>query len=477
MKLDRIMIAAPKSGSGKTTITCAILQILKEQGEKVAAYKCGPDYIDPMFHKTVLGIESKNLDTFFSDEEQTRALFLEGRTERGISVLEGVMGLYDGLGGICEEGSSYHLAKVTKTPIVLVVDAKGMGRSVTALLAGFLSYDTEKLIKGVIFNRMTQAYYERIAPIVKKELGLIPLGCFPEQKLSIPSRHLGLYLPDELSEIRTQIKSAAQKLCTTCSVEQLREIARGAEELESPFRKQREEKGRTEAFPAKTRSVIAVAKDEAFCFYYEDNLALLEHYGAKLHYFSPLHDKELPKHCSAVLLGGGYPELYAKKLSENASMRGAVREAFAQKMPMVAECGGFLYLHESLQCRDGKVYPMAGVLSGSCMDRKKLVRFGYVEIREKKSRFLPEGESIKGHEFHYFDSSDNGKACMARKPVSEKEYSCILEGGHYWFGFPHLYYPSNPHFAQAFVEMAKRFSDERYGKFYEKKIDNEKILY
>ena len=157
MKLDRVMIAAPASGSGKTTVTCALLQALQDAGKKVVAFKCGPDYIDPMFHRTVLGVPSRNLDTFFTDEKETRRLLTAGKEEAHLAVFEGVMGLYDGLGGVREEGSSYHLAKVTKTPIILVVDAKGMGRSVLALIAGFLSYDKDRLIKGVIFNRMSGA--------------------------------------------------------------------------------------------------------------------------------------------------------------------------------------------------------------------------------------------------------------------------------------------------------------------------------
>lgn len=459
MKINRIMIAAPKSGSGKTTITCALLQALKDAGERVVSYKCGPDYIDPMFHKTVLGIESKNLDTFFTGEDETKQLFLQGCTEGETAVLEGVMGLYDGLGGIREEGSSYHLAKVTKTPIVLVVDAKGMGRSVIALLAGFLAYDTEKLIKGIIFNRMSQAYYEVIRPIAEKELGVMLLGCFPEQKQHIQSRHLGLYLPQEVSDIRVRLKETAQELCHNLSIEAVIRIAEGAPLLDAPSGKEGWAEPETEYSRIENQAVIAVARDEAFCFYYAENLALLERCGVRLQFFSPLRDKALPEHCCGVLLGGGYPELYAKELSENTEMRHSIQQAFLCGMPMTAECGGFLYLHKSLRNRDGISYPMAGVLSGNCRDMGRSVRFGYVEIREMESCFLPEGESIRGHEFHYFDSSDNGTACTARKPVSGKEYPCIIKGAHYWFGFPHLYYPSNPKFAENFVKAAKNFAE------------------
>ena len=206
-KIRRIMIAAPKSGSGKTTITCGLLHIFKEDGEDIYSCKCGPDYIDPMFHRQVLGVPSRNLDTFFTGEDGTRKLFLKERREGELVVMEGVMGLYDGLGGIREEGSSYHLAKVTQTPIILVVDAKGMGKSVLPLITGFLAYDKEHLIRGVIFNRMSAVYYEILKPLAEEELGIAVLGYFPENKdLQIASRHLGLCLPGELEDLQGKIR-------------------------------------------------------------------------------------------------------------------------------------------------------------------------------------------------------------------------------------------------------------------------------
>lgn len=453
MKLDRVMIAAPKSGSGKTTITCALLQSLKEQGIPVVSYKCGPDYIDPMFHKEVLGVPSKNLDTFFTGEEETRALLTAGRTEGELAVLEGVMGLYDGLGGIREEGSSYHLAKVTGTPIVLVVDAKGMGKSVLALIAGFLQYDTEKLIRGVILNRMSGACYQTIRPLIEKELPVAVLGYVPDQKhLELKSRHLGLVLPKEQEEVKQQIREFAAELQKTVSIEKIREIAAEAVELPEMSKGDSDLRYHFEDSP-----VIAVAWDEAFCFYYEDNLRLLEEHGARLRYFSPLHDSRLPEGCDGILLGGGYPELHLQELEQNGSMRNEIRAAMEQDIPCVAECGGFMYLHEAIEDQEGKQYRMAGVLPGICINKGKLVRFGYIELQEKKPSFLPEGTKIRGHEFHYYDSSDNGEDCMAVKPVTGKSYPCVIETQNRFLGFPHLYYPSNPGFAENFVEKARDF--------------------
>ena len=369
-----------------------------------------------MFHEKVIGVPSKNLDTFFTGEEGTRKLFMDSITDgERIAVMEGVMGLYDGLGGILEEGSSYHLAKVTKTPIVLVVDAKGMGRSVVSLLAGFLAYDKEQLIRGVILNRISKGYYERIKPLIEKELNLCVAGFLPEkEEFHIGSRHLGLVLPDEpegAGELADDGESTAEEAC-----------AGGTGNA----------KGTIGAESMMNGPVIAVARDEAFCFYYADNLRLLEENGAKIRYFSPLRDEELPNGCQALLFGGGYPELYAGKLSGNHKMRAAVRNAVENGMPIVAECGGFLYLHSAMKDKEGVSHEMAGVLPAVCFYTGKSVRFGYVEMRDEQGHFLPKGETIKGHEFHYYESTDNGTDAAAVKPVTGKEYPCVIEDENRW---------------------------------------------
>lgn len=467
MKINRFMIAAPKSGNGKTMITCALLQLLKDRGKNVSSYKCGPDYIDPMFHRKVLGVPSKNLDTFFTDEKTTVQLFLDKRADGDFAVLEGVMGLYDGLGGIYEQGSSYHLAKVTQTPIILVVDAKGMGKSVLALIAGFLQYDTHHLIKGVLLNRMSKGYYDIIKPLIEKELSVKVVGYFPEQKdIRLESRHLGLVMPDELADIKEQLDELAGRLKKTIDLDMLLDIAAEAEEITKTTN--------TEQMQIQNQNNtvnIAVAMDEAFCFYYEDNLRLLEKYGAKLQYFSPLHDTSLPKDCDAMLLGGGYPELYAKELSENLSMRNSIKTAFKTGLPTVAECGGFMYLHTYIHniCEEDAdaqnyVFGMTGALDSECHFKGKLVRFGYIELAEKHSNFLPPNEKIKAHEFHYYDSTDNGADCIATKPATGRSYDCVISHDNYWLGFPHLYYPSNPHFAESLVRKAYKYRRNKNGK-------------
>ena len=372
------MIAAPKSGSGKTTITCALLKAFKDAGHKMISYKCGPDYIDPMFHQKIIDIPSKNLDTFFTDEETTKQLFLKDRREDELVILEGVMGLFDGLGGIQEEGSSYHLAKVTKTPIILVVDAKGMGRSVIPLIAGFLAYDKERLMKGIILNRMSKTYYEIIKPLIEKELCIEVLGYVPDCKdFYVGSRHLGLLLPNEIENIKEQLHITSEQLKKTISLESVFQIAENAEKLDrvNNISLSNSKKNIERAWNDKERPVIGAAKDEAFCFYYEDNLHLLEEYGARIEYFSPLHDTKLPEQCCGLLLSGGYPELYADKLSQNADMLSLIRQAAEDKMPIVAECGGFMYLHSAISDKEANLHTMSGVLPGKCYNTGKLVRF------------------------------------------------------------------------------------------------------
>lgn len=448
----RIMIAAPQSGSGKTLITCALLQALKEKNYHLESFKCGPDYIDPMFHKTVLGISSRNLDPFFTEDSITRMLLSKGQDSRDLAVIEGVMGLYDGLGGICEEASSYALAKATNTPILLTVNARGMGRSLLALLSGFLQYDTAHLIKGVILNQTPSSFASVLAKEIEETFHIPVVASFPvRDDVRIESRHLGLVMPYELEDIQSRLKIASQVLCENANIEQILEIAKSAPKLEYDVESDIKHK-----ITEKTIR-IGVARDEAFCFYYEDNLDLLKSLGAKLIFFSPLHDDTLPKDLDGILFGGGYPELYLKELEENESMRNSVKSAIENKMPSLAECGGFMYLHDTIFDSEKKPYKMAGVIHAGCMKKERLVRFGYLTLNSKTDSFLKKGETIRGHEFHYYDSEDNGECAIAKKPVGTKSWECVHAGSDHWWGFAHLSYYSNPKFAEKFAEACRSY--------------------
>ena len=455
----RIMIAAPQSGSGKTLITCALLQALKEKNYYLESFKCGPDYIDPMFHKTVLGISSRNLDPFFTEDSITRMLLAKGQDSRDLAVIEGVMGLYDGLGGIREEASSYALAKATNTPIILTVNARGMGRSLLALLSGFLQYDTAHLIKGVILNQTPSSFASVLAKEIEETFHIPVVASFPvRDDVRIESRHLGLVMPYELEDIQSRLKIASQVLCENANIEQILEIAKGAPKLEYDVKRDIKQK-----LTEKTIR-IGVARDEAFCFYYEDNLDLLKSLGAKLIFFSPLHDDTLPKDLDGILFGGGYPELYLKELEENESMRNSVKSAIENKMPSLAECGGFMYLHDTIFDSEKKPYKMAGVIHACCMKKERLVRFGYLTLNSKTDSFLKKGETIRGHEFHYYDSEDNGECAIAKKPVGTKSWECVHAGSDHWWGFAHLSYYSNPKFAEKFAEACRSYKTNKIAK-------------
>ena len=455
----RIMIAAPQSGSGKTLITCALLQALKEKNYYLESFKCGPDYIDPMFHKTVLGISSRNLDPFFTEDSITRMLLAKGQDSRDLAVIEGVMGLYDGLGGIREEASSYALAKATNTPIILTVNARGMGRSLLALLSGFLQYDTAHLIKGVILNQTPSSFASVLSKEIEETFHIPVVASFPvRDDVRIESRHLGLVMPYELEDIQSRLKIASQVLCENANIEQILEIAKSAPKLEYDVKRDIKQK-----LTEKTIR-IGVARDEAFCFYYEDNLDLLKSLGAKLIFFSPLHDDTLPKELDGILFGGGYPELYLKELEENESMRNSVKSAIENKMPSLAECGGFMYLHDTIFDSEKKPYKMAGVIHACCMKKERLVRFGYLTLNSKTDSFLQKGETIRGHEFHYYDSEDNGECAIAKKPVGTRSWECVHAGSDHWWGFAHLSYYSNPKFAEKFAEACRSYKTNKIAK-------------
>ena len=376
MHIPRFMIAAVKSGSGKTVLTMAMLEALRQRGVSLRCCKCGPDYIDPMFHREILGLSSRNLDTFFTSPQLTREIFLSGRQDGDLVVMEGVMGLYDGLGGTRPEGSSYDLAKITGTPVILVLNARGMSRSALAVLRGFVDYDSDHLIRGFILNEITRTSYDRLKPLIEEELNIPVLGYMPHrEELAMGRRHLGLLRPSEIRDLKENAALAAQSLESSVDVDRILKIAESAPPFEEspsvlfPAGLPRPDKAVFGSGPAADEPVIAVARDPAFCFYYEENLMLLRYYGARIVEFSPLYDKKLPDNISGLILGGGYPELSSFQLNANESMRSAVREAVLGSMPTLAECGGFLYLQESI---DGK--QMTSVLPGQSRGTGRLVR-------------------------------------------------------------------------------------------------------
>ena len=465
--IPRILIAAAGSGSGKTMITCALLEVLRRRGLPLRACKCGPDYIDPMFHRKVLGIESRNLDSYFMNADGI--LDALRRYPDECAVIEGVMGIYDGLDAGSKDGSCYEIAKISDTPVLLVVDASGVGRTVISQIKGILADDRYGLIQGILLNKISEVFYEKLFPVLKVELKnaghekIHILGGIPEiQGVGIGSRHLGLKLPDEVEDLKEKIARFADVLEDRCDIGTIVEMMESASQVSC-----HEEGSSKTSLPNKNTSdapVIAIARDEAFCFYYEENIEALQKAGACITYFSPIHDRCLPEGTSGLVLGGGYPELYLKELSGNTALLDSIRAAISQGMPVIAECGGFLYLHRTVKDQNGMDYSLAGAIDDECFYTDHLVRFGYMQITADNSSdpkaFGISLNGIKGHEFHYYDSTRNGEDCTAVKPTTGKTWKCMMAGENRLWGFPHLYYPSCEGLTEGFVRVAGAY--QRY---------------
>lgn len=579
MKSDipRLMLAAPSSGSGKTTLTLSLLGSLVSRDMKPSAFKCGPDYIDLMFYRRMLGLphqnsgqessqqeavaflqqssasfqesetplhesvaplhepatplqklatplhESKaplqdpratdipgyNLDLFFSSPDVVRGLLATGAKASDIAVLEGVMGFYDGA-GMTTTASSWHLADVTSTPVVLVVQPKGASLSVAALIQGFMHFKEQSGIKGVVLNMCSTSFGDKLASLIERECGIKVYGSMPRiAEAEIQSRHLGLVTPDDLEELQRKLRLLTAACTQNIDIDGLLELAHTAPAIEASLphitplehashtapsevplsnttsseaallhtapREQTMHVAPPEASlshialpaasqpqstPQKHTTRIAVAQDEAFCFYYRENLEMLEALGAELVPFSPLRDSELPHHISGLYLGGGYPELYAKTLSNNEAMLASLSTALQKGLPTLAECGGFLYLGKSLSDETGEAYPMVGALEGTASNSHKLGRFGYVTLTADEDTLIcSKGETVKGHEFHYWESTDPGRSFTAQKPHSPQHWPCVHSSNSLYAGFPHLYFWSNPSCATRFVQAAAAYTE------------------
>ena len=455
------MITAASSGSGKTMITCGLLELFKRKGLNPLACKCGPDYIDGLFHKQVLELEGMNLDSYFEAPEELRDKY--SRLSKGhLPVVEGVMGYFDGLGGSTTRASSWEVAHILDLPAVLVVDARGASVSLAAVIKGFLEFERPmgSQIKAVIFNRMSPMLYPRIRELVERETGIRAAGFVPELDfLKVGSRHLGLVLPEEIAGLREQMNRLGKCLEETIDWEFLAELGAEKEERDA-LEEENTEASCTAAFSFR----LGIAMDEAFCFYYQDNLRLLERLGGELVYFSPIHDRSLPKQLDGLILGGGYPELYCEALSLNESMRESVKKAAEGGLPVLGECGGYLYLLEELEAEDGRIWPMTGVLKGKGYKKGKNSRFGYIGVEaEKDSLYLKPGEQIRGHEFHYWDCEvlEEEWVMRAKKPVGNRSWPCIRIKNQVMAGFPHLFYPSCPAFAVRFAKACVRYKRKR----------------
>lgn len=448
--MKRFLIAAPASGMGKTSIALGLMRAFRNQGLAVQPFKTGPDYIDPAFHTQACGRSSRNLDLWMLEPEVIKSLFCENAEGADLSIVEGVMGLYDGLGHGFDNASSAHLARILEAPVILVIDGRGMSTSAAALVKGFKELDPRVKLAGVIINQVSgEKHYQLIRDAVET-LAQTPCFGYVEKipAASLESRHLGLIPSVETENLEEKLEFLAQSLMKSVDLKGLLQLAADApaitaEPIVVPL----------PDYPVR----IGIAKDEAFNFYYEDNLDFLRRYGVQWVPFSPLHDEALPENLGGIYLGGGFPEVFAEKLSLNAPMLASINHAAGSGIPIFAECGGYMYLMDAIRTFDGVIHPMTGILSGTAAMTKRLQRFGYVAISlDADSLFGPAGTRLKGHEFHR--SLREGieipvpayQVTKGRQP--HETWTCGENTGNVLAAYAHIHWMSNPQAALNFVK-------------------------
>ncbi len=448
MKL--LVVAGAHSGVGKTTVTAGILAALRRRGLRVAAFKAGPDYIDPSYLSRAAGSPCRNLDTWLLPQDAIGELVTRRAPHCDVGIIEGVMGLFDGRSGEDEAGSAAHLAKLLGAPVILVVDAYAMARSAAAMVLGFQRFDSQQPLAGVILNRVTgQSHYVMTAGPIKQATSLPVLGYLPgDEALHLPERHLGLIPMVEGPAGAEFFGRLAETVERQLDLDLLLRLG-------STF----QWRGVPRLFPVEPlspRGRIAVATDRAFSFYYRDSLDLLEAWGAELVPFSPLADRALPLSTDAVYIGGGFPELYARELAENEGMKEALRTVAREGKPIYGECGGLMYLGETLSDPEGRTFPMAGLVPlSSAMHSRQLI-LGYREARLLcDSPFLPTGRTVRGHEFHWSELREPPPRSKAAYlfPEQEGRYEGYVNGG-VFASYLHVHLASDPRLARNFVRAA-----------------------
>ena len=437
-----LVIAAPRSGSGKTTLTMALLALFKKKGLAPCAFKCGPDYIDPGFHRAVLGVGCCNLDLYLANSGTVQALYAKGAAGCGAAVVEGAMGYYDGVGGT-PAASAWQVGQTLGLSALLIATPAQL-----EALPGLLAAHAPHGVKAILLNQCPPEQVQMLKEKVSALTGLPVIGWLPPmQKAHFPARHLGLYMAGEIQGLAQRAAALAEELEQHLDWAKFIELfaAKAPAPLLLPQK-------------AKTPVRLAVAADEAFCFCYQESLEAFAAAGLEPVFFSPMRDQALPEKIDAVYLPGGYPELHAETLSGNAPMRAAIRRSLAAGLPCVAECGGFLYLGKSLESADGKIFPMVGALPGEGRKTPKLVRFGYAALTPNEDSMLfRKGESVPMHEFHHWDSTQNGTALHAEKPVSGKNWDCGFVSESLYAGFPHLYFAGWPQLCARLAAAARAY--------------------
>lgn len=445
--MNRFVLAGTGSGVGKTTFTIGIMRALMKRGLSVQGFKCGPDYIDPTYHTAVTKRPSRNIDSFMMEYDVVRDIVARASKDADVSIIEGVMGFYDGKSPLSNEGSAAQISELTNSPVILIVNGASMARSVAAIVKGFQMLDENANIVGVIANQLgSKNHYEIVKTAIEAEcevpvIGYLPKGAVP----TLPSRHLGLVPAIERGDLDDYFDELANAIEETVDLDQLLEITE-APEIKVDF-------SIFEKKPDRKSVHIAVAKDAAFNFYYEENLELLRGYGAEIHFFSPLDNEEVPPQAQGLYIGGGFPEEFAEQLSENTVSKNSIRSAIEKGLPTLAECGGFMYLTQSITNRAGETYEMLGVIEGHIKMQEKLAALGYREITGVTGNFLiNENEHAKGHEFHYSTYEGNHQTPAY---FSKGRFRAQHEGylrNNLVAGYTHFHFASNPKLVQNWLD-------------------------
>ena len=450
--MKRIMIAGTASGVGKTTISLGIMKALTKKGNKVSPYKVGPDYIDPGFHKYVTGNSSHNLDSWLFDEHTLKFLFQRSMRDKDISVIEGVMGLYDGFGIEKYTGSSAHVSKILKTPVILIIDARAMSTSAAAMALGYKLYDKDINIRGIILNNISgEVHYEMIKTVIERDVKIPCIGYLPfHSDISLQSRHLGLIPNEEICGLDLKIEKLSKLIEKFIDLDMLLRIAGDVEELPVVKNPNQHLNFKAEGL------TIGIAKDEAFSFYYEDNLTLLNELGVNIVKFSPMRDKDIPENVDGLYIGGGFPEVFAKQLEDNKIFKQNLRRHLENGMPAYAECGGLMYLTQEIESLDGEKFNMVGFIPTKSKMTKRLQRFGYVNIK------INNKIDTKGHEFHRSLIEDNDKlkylyeVYKIRNGEIKSKWKCGIYKKNTLAAYAHIHFYSNTDFLFKLIEKMKK---------------------
>jgi cobyrinic acid a,c-diamide synthase len=464
--MTAFVIAGTHSGVGKTTVTLSILAALCRRGLRVQAYKVGPDFIDPGHHSAISGIPSRTLDGWMLSREYNQHTFEQNLQGKDVGIVEGVMGLFDGYDGKSEAGSTAEMAKWLGVPVILVVDASAMARSVAALVQGFRTFDQNLNVAGVIFNRIAgSGHLLYLRDALENVPGMTVLGGLPHnENIVIPERHLGLVTPAEHDLTPKRIEQLASFCEDNLDLEWMLRMSK-VQSLKSKVKKSGNDDLRlwTLDLGLRPRVRFGVARDEAFCFYYPDNLELLEQAGAELVFFSPLHDSSLPPNVQGLYLGGGYPEVHAETLAANSMMRQEIAAFIDQGGVVYAECGGFMYLTSGIRDSHGRLFPMVGIYPTVARMLPRLAALGYVEVEVERANTLAATGQVRGHEFHYSELEQKDFCGDTIEPVYHlrKGHGEAPRSEGYLYkrclaSYVHLHFGSNPQVATSLVYAARQ---------------------